>query len=444
MPISSVPNSDLKYYLIAFDAAGEERGDDPAAPGGRLSDAVVETLATTPVTDVFLMSHGWQGDVPAAVRQYDAWTGAMLRCEADREAVRRVRPGFTPLLVGLHWPSLPWGDEDLATGSLSFDLSGADPLAGLVDEAAARLAESDRARQALRTIFAAALDDAVPSRLPPEVAAAYEVLWHEAGLAASGPGAPPGEDAESFDPEGSYQAARSADAVAFGGGVLGGLLTPLRQLSFWKMKQRARSFGERGGAALLRRLMARAGDGVRFHLMGHSFGCIVVSATVAGAGAAEPLPRPVDSLFLVQGALSFWSYCSSIPVAPGKAGYFHPIVRERKVRGPVMTTQSVYDTAVGKLYPLAAGLAGQVSFAPGELPKYGAVGAFGVRGPGVEAVDLEILPADGDYGFTPGGVYNVESSRVICEGRGPAGAHSDIAKPEVAHILWSAVRLAGA
>ena len=43
--------------------------------------------------------------------------------------------------------------------------------------------------------------------------------------------------------------------------------------------------------------------------MGHSFGCIVASATVAGPAAQRVLPRPVDSLFLVQGALSLWAYC---------------------------------------------------------------------------------------------------------------------------------------
>ena len=36
---------------------------------------------------------------------------------------------------------------------------------------------------------------------------------------------------------------------------------------------------------------------------------------MAGAPNGEKLPRPVDSLFLVQGTLSLWSYCPDIPVA---------------------------------------------------------------------------------------------------------------------------------
>lgn len=442
MTIDSVPGTDLRYHLISFDRDGIERRDDPDAPGGRASEGLYAELESEPVTDVFVMSHGWQGDVPAAIHQCRAWVGAMARTSADREAIRRLDPDFHPLLVGLHWPSLPWGDESLEAGPVSFGSPGEDPLAPLVAGAAPALADSETAHEALATIFASALDDVAPAEMPPEVADAYRTLWQEAGLAAGGPGAPPGEDGEAFDPEAAYQAVRDEEAVAFAAGGIGGaLLAPLRGLSFWKMKQRARAVGESGIAALLREIQRRSGSAVRCHLMGHSFGCIVMSAAVGGAGAVEPLPRPVDTLFLAQGALSLWSYASAVPAAPGKAGYFHPIVRDLKATS-IVTTRSVHDTAVGRLYPMAAGLARQVGFAPGELPRYGAVGAFGLRGPGVPLVDLDLLPTGGEYPFAPGKVYNLEASRTICEGGGAAGAHSDIAKPEVAHAFWAAVRAA--
>ena len=50
-----------------------------------------------------------------------------------------------------------------------------------------------------------------------------------------------------------------------------------------------------------------------------------------------------------------------------------------------------------------------------------------------------MLPADGDYGFRPGQVYNLEASAFINQGSGAAGAHSDIAKPAVAHAFWQAI-----
>jgi hypothetical protein len=225
------------------------------------------------------------------------------------------------------------------------------------------------------------------------------------------------------------------DALSFGlGDFLGGILSPLRQLSFWKMKSRAASVGESGGAELLRKISDSTATGVKIHLMGHSFGCIVVSAMLKGAA----LGRPVDSVALIQGALSLWSYCSDIPKAQGRAGYFHWIISDGKVRGPIITTQTVFDKAVGRFYPLGAGVARQVTFAPNEFPKYGALGTFGARGPGVDVVDEKMLPTESDYGFEAGKVYNLESSEFINQGGGAAGAHNDIAKPEVAHAVWQA------
>lgn len=440
MTIETIPGSETRYYLINFDTDGHERSDDPHAASGRLSDPLAQELAAQPVTDVVFMSHGWQGDVPAAKRQYAHWSSAMLGCTADIERLRAARPGFRPLLVGVHWPSLPWGDEDPLAQPASFAPGGPDPVDAWVEDAAARVADTVRAREALRGIFLAALDELVPDELPAGVVEAYRVLQQEAGLGADGPGGAPGDDIERFDPRAVYQEALE-DADAFGGvpGV-GGLLAPLRQLSFWKMKARARTIGETGAGELLRRLQGVAGGrDVRFHLMGHSFGCILVSATLKGAGGETPVAKPVHSLFLAQGALSLWAYCSDIPVAPGRAGYFHPLIAEGRVAGPIVTTRSLHDTAVRRFYPLGAGAARQVDFAPGKLPKYGGIGMFGIQGPGIDLEDRAMLEPEGDYGFRGGRVYNLDGSEFINQGGGAAGAHGDIAKPAVAHAFWQAM-----
>ena len=442
MPIERVPNTDLPYYLIAFDSAAHERTDDP---DGRVSDKVVDIAAGAdrPVTDVFLMSHGWKGDIPAARDQYNRWLGAMFACAGDLGRARDQRRGFNPLLIGLHWPSLPFGDEEFGGGNASFSV-GMDggaidtALAELVDAYAARLADTPETRAALQTIFTSALDDAAPYVLPDDVRQAYLTLDREAGLGSDGEGAAPGADREPYDPDAAYDA--SLSDVSFGApGLMGGIVSLLQQMSFWKMKDRARQFGEIAGFKLLVRLQeATEGRDVRFHLMGHSFGCIVVSSTLAGPYARTALRRPVDSVALIQGALSHWSFAAEVPATPGRSGYFRSLVADQKVRGPIVTSQSEYDTAVGKLYPLAAGAARQVSFAPGELPKYGALGTFGAQGAGIDAVAEAMRPADQSYGFQPGRVYNLDSAAYICEGDGPSGAHSDIAKPEVAHAIWEA------
>ena len=62
------------------------------------------------------------------------------------------------------------------------------------------------------------------------------------------------------------------------------------------------------------------------------------------------------------------------------------------------------------------------------------------RGPGLDIIDMKMLSLQESYNFKSGKVYNLESSEFISDvsGGGLGGAHSDIAKPEVAHAVWSA------
>ena len=136
---------------------------------------------------------------------------------------------------------------------------------------------------------------------------------------------------------------------------------------------------------------------------------------MAGGPAGRPaLPRPIDTLILIQGAFSLWSYAPEIPTAPGRAGYFHPILRDGRVSGPIVTTQSEHDLAVGRLYPLAAGVRRQVDYAD-QLPKYGAVGTFGLCGLDDRAEFGALGSTTDSYAFEPGRVYNLESSGTICQ-----------------------------
>jgi pimeloyl-ACP methyl ester carboxylesterase len=260
-----------------------------------------------------------------------------------------------------------------------------------------------------------------------------------AGYTGAGPGAAPDEEGGPFDPQRVFDEGNAVDASASfgGGGLIGGLLSPLRQLSYWKMKKRARSIGERGMHDFMTALMTAA-PAARVHLMGHSFGCIVMSSLVGGPKASHALPRPVDSLALIQGAVSLWAFGETIQ-RTATPGYFNRWVKRQAVRGPIIVSQSIHDTAVGRLYPWASA----VSFADGsfdaeeELPLHGAIGRFGICGL-TGAVFQNMLPASGRYSFQAGKVYNLESSGFIKKGGGVSGAHSDIDGPEVAHALWQA------
>jgi hypothetical protein len=446
MPVRNVPDHpDLSYFLLSFTSDGLERSEVIDGSEGLFSKELALELAENPITDVFLISHGWKGDGPAAIDQYDRWISAMASCTADQAKVRQSRLGFHPLLIGLHWPSLPWGDEEINSSPASYSLEESLPLEQFVNAYAKRIADTPAARNALTTLFEAAMDNICPESLTPDVRKAYLVLNRESGLCNNSEGAAPGDDREPFDPDLAYMNSVT-EAANFGSISLGGILAPLRQLSFWKMKDRARRFGEGGGHQLLRGLQTVArsnGRDVRFHLMGHSFGCIVMSAILRGPDAGDLSVSPVHSLFLVQGALSLWSYCDSIPSVPDRSGYFHSLISGSKVAGPIVATLSEHDTAVGRYYPLGAGILRQISYAMNDFPKYGGVGSFGIQGPGITIDNWEMIGTDDTYGFRPGRAYNLDASAFICKMDGASGAHNDIAHLAVAHAFWEAVMCSG-
>jgi hypothetical protein len=165
--------------------------------------------------------------------------------------------------------------------------------------------------------------------------------------------------------------------------------------------------------------------------MGHSFGCVVVSSILGGPGGKGALPRPSHAVGLVQGAVSLWSWGDTVKDLH-KPGYFNGVLGRHVVAGPIVTTRSVNDKAVGVAYPLAVGLVGQTDFAPDDLPLFGGIGTFGIQGTSI-ADDQPMLQATRDYRFVRGRIHNLESSDFI-------PSHSGIDGPEVAHAIWRAAR----
>lgn len=443
MSIESVPETSLQYYLINFDAAGTERSEPD---GSLMSQTVLNLLAQESFSDVFIFSHGWLGDIPAARSQYNRWIKAMADNTADIEKLKQIRPNYKPLLIGLHWPSLPWGDEQIPVGSQE------DAVAAMVSHYADQIADSAAAKTAIETIFTEALGDMAPDELSEKTVAAYQVLNQEASLGSEGDELSMEDERNPYDPEGIYQEAQATETDIMGEDedfglmdsgkfILSRVFSPLRTLSYWRMKARARKIGEGGGFTLLTKLQQATAADVKFHLVGHSFGCIVMSATLAGPKAQGVLPRPVNSLSLIQGAVSLWSYCADIPKARGKSGYFYPLIADDKIAGPIVTTLSSFDSAVGKMYPLACIVALSDADMAESLPYYGGIGAFGIQGDGLVLNNIQMLPCGQDYSFEAGKIYNLESSKYISKippDAGLGGSHNSIDEPEVAHAVWMA------
>ena len=427
MPYRTIPSTSTRYALIAFDENGKER-NDPDGIDGRFSDRVLKDAQADPPTNVFFFSHGWKGDIDSAKDQYDRWITAMNKLDADKQ---KMGSDFKPLWIGLHWPSQAWGQEELKGGAFD-ELTG--DLDALKEHYVKELGDTPEVRDALNVIFQEQENNAATLVLPQHVTDAYNRLAAAIGYTAEGPGSAPEAEGTAFDPEAAFEAYDGASGD-FAGGFLGRLLGPLRQLTFWTMKFRGRSIGEGGMQDFIARLQ-EALPKAYFHLMGHSFGCVVVSSILEGKDGKKPLLRAVDSLVLAQGALSLWAYADNVKNEGGKPGYFNAAFRHPAVRGPIVVTRSQNDKAVGMAYPLAVALVlsnpdfANEDLVPASLPLYGGLGTFGMRNV-QNAVDLKMKPQTEDYAFENGKIYNLQSDAFIPD-------HNGIDGPEVAHAIWQA------
>ncbi len=434
MPYRTIPGTATQYFLLAVDQKGSEFAKDPDASNGPLSVRLRQHLKDTQATDLFCWIHGWKGDFKGAAEQFDRWIGAFERNDDDRQRMLTARPGFKACHLGFHWPSLSWGDEDVLSGS-SFSPVDQGSLEQRLDFHAAELGDTPAVRAALRTLLEEARSNAAATALSDTALQAYLDLDAALDLGDGGQPGNGGEDRQPFDPRSAFESA--ADGSPSFGDFSNRFLAPLRQLTFWTMKKRARTVGERGLNRLLRTLQTDDPQ-LHIHLMGHSFGCIVASASLVGVRGQQPLPAPVHSCVLVQGALSLWAYSDEIPYGSTSTGYFQPLLAGQRVKGALAVTLSRHDYAVGRIYPWAAGVANQIDFAPGQPPRFGAIGEHGICGVS-KAQRLDMLPASATYGFQPGGLYNIDGSAFIKDVSDRlSGAHSDIGGAEVAHVIWEA------
>ena len=225
-------------------------------------------------------------------------------------------------------------------------------------------------------------------------------------------------------------------------------------LSFWYMRSRARLVGEVGGHDLLLKLQSavRPGSDVRFHLIGHSLGGVVVAGMLMGPPGSASEVRPVDSLLLIQGAMSLWSFCSRIPEPPNPLptvepdvgpGYFFHLVRDGLVAGPIVVTYSEHDGVLRSGFRLANTRLGQPVRSRDEppygvgpnptarYPLFGAIGSYGARGPLPRVIDMRMLPTGAPYGFARGVIYNIDSSEFI-------DGHHGYVNRETAHLIMQA------
>jgi hypothetical protein len=183
----------------------------------------------------------------------------------------------------------------------------------------------------------------------------------------------------------------------------------------------------------------------RLHLIGHSFGAKLVTGAVLGGAQAE-------SLTLLLGAFSAFAFASEVP-ASDRPGFYHRVLAERRVGGPIAVLYSVHDSALATFYAALSGEADVGRRRSGSLqpltPSKGpgcpavtvatsALGAVGARGVAAPEIDLVEAQRTGVPSYP---IVNVDGSRVIRNREPVVGAHRDIFHREVATLVGMAAGL---
>ncbi|GAB2912588.1 serine-threonine protein kinase [Streptomyces heilongjiangensis] len=444
------------YWEVAFDADG----DVDTGQRDRLLDGVVRRG----VADLVVFAHGWNSDRSGA-------TGLYSRFFAPFPALApSARLGY----AGVLWPSMRFSDEPIPD------------FTPVPAPAAARPALDKRTRNALLEVFPgrAALVERIARllELRPDEDASLEEFGRLVRLLVEAPpqgpqgaftadtlaeGVPEGTPgmlcgdtagvcaefaAALAEVEAAGAAAEAPADVSAAGppGVMTGAAVPgpqvwdgarelLRQATYFAMKRRAGTVGERGLGRLLGRLAEEAPD-VRVHLVGHSFGARLVSFALRGLPRGV---RTVKSVTLLQAAFSHYAFAARLPHDPRASGVLNG--QQKRIDGPLVCCHSRHDSALGTIYPLASRLAGDARTVRGLSvdgllgAKWGALCYGGIRAvPGTRSFPLSAALA----GRLPAsGCVNVDASAVVRRGGAPSGAHSDICHQELARIVLAAGRV---
>jgi len=212
------------------------------------------------------------------------------------------------------------------------------------------------------------------------------------------------------------------------------------RMAFGKYEQRAIHIGSTGLHAMLAGFMTavdRRGPTappIRFHGVGHSLGCHVISGAVCGPpGGVCSLPRRMHSLCLIEPAVHAhamtvghkYHRLTGADLATAAAP-----VRRGLVAGAIVVTTSETDMALHN-YSIWNGKA------------MGTIGAE--LSPPAEPRAVDMKPATEMYALPAGSITNVNGDKYIVPAEGASllerytvGSHCNIYGPEVCHLVWAA------
>ncbi|MFF4589404.1 serine-threonine protein kinase [Streptomyces sp. NPDC001388] len=434
------------YWELTFDADG----DVDAAQRDRL----LAGAKRHGIRDLIVFSHGWNNDRSGASRLYSRFF----------EPIPRLAPAAARIgYAGVVWPSMRFSDEPIPDFPRSV-AARTSRRPALDEDTRHALLETFPGRATVVEQIARMLEQRPPEEseleefgrlvrllvdaVPPGPQALFAADTLAEGVPQDEPGMFAGPAAEVCEEFAAALARLECGEEQREFGIPNpwdGAHELLRQATYYAMKRRAGTVGERGLGPLIGRL-ARAVPGVRVHLVGHSFGGRLVSFALRGLPDGV---RTVKSVTLLQGAFSHYAFATRLPHDPRAGGVLQG--QQNRIDGPLVCCYSRHDSALGTMYPLASRMArdAQGVLAEPEAAALSVGGVLGTKWGAMGHDGVQSVPGTRVYGLAEAlagelpvsGCVNVDVAEVVRRGGAPAGAHSDIVHPELARVVLAAGRI---
>jgi pimeloyl-ACP methyl ester carboxylesterase len=395
----SIDGQRAPWYIIPFDRDGN-------CVGPKTRDDLIKTAANGSFTDVFVFSHGWNNDWQAASERYDDFISKYA--ELRKNNGLGYPRAYQPLLIGIFWPStalvMPWEAAPKIAASPGQPTELNQEVGELQDQIY-ELAELLPRERRPRFYELVQGDEPLAAKEREELATMLAPVWGQLQ------GNPVGEfgandvalnahelvelwgtsnsNGSFSEVEGGYAPDRrsaqkqpgSEPVAAFS---LGDMLSKprdlLRAFTVLQMKDRAATVGAKGVGPLLCDLMSRT-ESARFHLIGHSYGAVVMLSALCYPQDSD-FTREVSSVLLLQPAVSRFCFAKHIPKRNYVGGYRSAFERCTQ---PILTTFSSHDVPLTKLFHLAVRRdrdlgQPQIAGTPAAPSDYAALGGYGPDG----------------------------------------------------------------
>ena len=423
-------------------------------------DAIAAHIAAAGTTDFISIAHGFRNNEQEATALYTEFL-KNLRAHMTRGELASL-PGRKFVVAGVFWPSksFPEGPSEGDGGVQSAGTgSAAKERAALEKQLKAWVAQDSTPAQkkavakVLRLLDDVTTDPAVQDEVVATLLAMAGKVPKTDDDGLSVIRSTPGHEVlESLKTpirlkvakrrktdEGGVTSVRSGGGAAAAGGVMSiggafksafGRIGQVLNLTTWyQMKSRSGTVGADGLAPAIRALKKKA-PALRVHVVGHSLGGRLAAACAKALASAPKLQA--DSLTLLEAAFSHYGFSDNN--GDGKAGFFREVIAQQVVKGPCVSTFSVQDTVVGRVYAIASRLADDNTKAVGdENDTYGGIGRNGTQRT-AEATREVLHKAGIAYGtFRSGVVHNLDGSGGLIKD------HGDVRNPDVTYAFASVV-----